>query len=77
MLPPMPMEQWATTKKLYHTRSGAVTPAPVRVPTQSRLSRVSRRLGREISTLPSYILVQRVLDQVDVTSLPLTEHAGV
>ena len=32
MLPPMSMEPWAVTKKLY--ASTAVTPAPVRVPIQ-------------------------------------------
>ena len=41
-------------KKLYHTRSVAMTPAPVRIPTQCRLSRVSRSLGRKRFTLPSY-----------------------
>ena len=31
------MESWAATKKLYHTRSVAVTPAPVQVLTQQML----------------------------------------
>ena len=45
MLPPMPMEPWAVTKKKdYHTHSVAVTPTPFRFPTQCCLSQVSRTL---------------------------------
>ena len=34
MLPPMSMKPWDVIKKLYHTRRVAVTPSPVRIPTQ-------------------------------------------
>ena len=49
MLLLIPMESWAVTKNAYHTRSMAVTPTPVRVPTQ--------RVGQELFTLPSYLFI--------------------
>ena len=56
-------------KKFYHTLSVTVTPAPVGSLPNGRLFRVSRRLGRELFTFPSYFKMLKLLLEPVIVSL--------